>query len=196
MNRTKLPLLIAALAALFVAGCAGSPAAGESGAGYDQAALGSLLTSTRNLPDRAPGANPISVAIVTEGYLNRFASYAFFHDPAWDATFADPGWQHERNQRAVFTTNAPVTNFRFLELAMSDSRDDIVAFDSGVLYSLGELSPERPFVATWLALGGMPHRGVSFVDEAGATRYFSVWEDTMSDDGPRFVVSELARIQE
>ncbi|MCL2381256.1 MAG: hypothetical protein FWC64_06645 [Treponema sp.] len=171
--------LFASLAVPLIAACAGGPAADGTG-------------PLVHIPGQPPHS-PVRAEIVTGELLNEHAPHAFFDDPDYHAIFAHPDWQHGRDQRIVFAADTVVTGFRFLRLVNTGSVDDAAAFRAETLYSLDELSPGRPFVATWLALGGMPHRGISFVDASGAVRYFSVWEDTMSDYGPRLRVIELVR---
>jgi len=96
------------------------------------------------------------------------------------------GSTHEP-QKIMFSANVAVKDFKFIEIAWkahvtlapgsswADANNMASnLYEMTVLHSLDELSPKKPFVATWLELGSMPHRGISFVDENNITRYFYI----------------------
>jgi hypothetical protein len=68
----------------------------------------------------------------------------------------------------MFKTNAAAKDFKFIEIGYDEDK----YFESAVLYSLAELTPEKPFVVTWIEWGALPRRGISFSDENNVTRYF------------------------
>ena len=88
-------------------------------------------------------------------------------------------------QRIVFKSDAPVETFRFLELEMTEDGTGFVVED--ILYQLDVLTPETPFVVTWWPLSTVRiHRGISFEDETGVTRYFAF--HTSGYDGALFFI--------
>jgi len=99
-------------------------------------------------------------------------------------------FDEEMHSRIVFTTEATVRNFRFIEISYNFDTDPYETIVSNVLYSLEELSPETPFVVTWRQWGIFPHRGISFVDENGTTRYFSI---DMSTESGSLMFTEIGR---
>ena len=78
-------------------------------------------------------------------------------------------------QRIVLATNIAVKSFKYIEIGFNPD-DDRMFFEKSVLYELQTLTPEKPFLVTWMGLGTMPHRGISFVDENNLTRYFLIHE--------------------
>ena len=106
----------------------------------------------------------LSGDFLTQGMLDKYDSYAEFIE------FSD-----EDYQKIIIMTNIAVSDFKFIEIEfLSDGDSDSMFGEKRVVYALGELSPEKPFVVTWMGWGMIPHRGVSFVDEKGATRYFAI----------------------
>jgi len=83
-------------------------------------------------------------------------------------------FDEERYLKIMIMTNMTIKNFKFIEVALSPDDEDGILEEKSVRYSLGELSPDKPFVVTWLEIGSIPHRGISFVDEKNVTRYFSI----------------------
>lgn len=79
--------------------------------------------------------------------------------------------------KVVFTSNIPVREFRYVELSFRDAGqgDNAINFDIlKDLYHVDELTPQRPLVVTMLLDGVIPNRGISYVDESGTTRYFTI----------------------
>ena len=109
-----------------------------------------------------------------------FASYHRFVDP-----------EYPEAQEILFTTAATVHDFRFIEVH-TDWGADTELSPGRVLYELDELTPEAPFVVTWVMFDTANiHRGISFVDEDGARRYFAL--HASGYDGELFLIElELA----
>jgi hypothetical protein len=103
----------------------------------------------------------VSVDYATDELLNKYDSFDEFVE------FKDVGYQ-----KIIFTTSIAVKDFRFIEVGYKDEDMNVTFFENKILYSLKELSPEKPFVVTWMEWGSIPHRGISFVDETNKTRYF------------------------
>ena len=81
------------------------------------------------------------------------------------------------SQRIVFTTEQTVRNFQFFRIGWDS---DIYWPKPGdVLYSLDELTPEKPLVVGWM---GSLHfnSGISFLDENGIKRIFGI-NDSLKD---------------
>jgi len=105
----------------------------------------------------------VSVDYATDELLSKYNSFNEFVE------FEDEGYQ-----RIIFTTSIAVKDFRFIEVGFKDEDKKVAFFENDVLYSMAELSPEKPFVVTWMEWGTIPHRGISFVDETNTTRYFYI----------------------
>ena len=114
----------------------------------------------------------------------------FLFDPASDAPPADAPppriedceafyeTDSEYAQLIYIRTNIGVSDFKYIDITLDDpSIDPFDYYPSRMLreiYAMGELAPERPFAVAWVDVGLMPTRGFSFVDDKGATRYFSI----------------------
>jgi Uncharacterized protein conserved in bacteria len=111
------------------------------------------------------------------------SEYDFFNDEYYVGYEIEP-------QKLIFSTNIVAKDFKFLEISWKEGNQQDNFFETTVLYSLDELSPNKPLVVTWLDMGTMPHRGISFVDENNITRYFYVAPNNAMDNGnnPLFLV--------
>ena len=87
--------------------------------------------------------------------------------------------------RVMFTTNTAAKNFKFIVVGYREYGDEIKFFEEDVLYSLDELTPEKPLVVMWLEQGTIPQRGISFTDENNNTRYFYLSQS--GNDGSLFL---------
>ena len=77
----------------------------------------------------------------------------------------------------VFTTERPaVQNFKVLSISLEDVDNDIAVYSVLELYAQDILTPERPLLVRTSFPGDMPSNGISYTDDTGATRYFSVSE--------------------
>lgn len=93
----------------------------------------------------------------------------------------------EAQTRIVFTVSNTVKDFKYLEVLLTDCVDDTCYFDIvEELYSMSELRPERPLVIGMEFIGSIPNRGISFVDETGIRRYFSI--NQSGKDGSVFLL--------
>lgn len=117
----------------------------------------------------------ISVANATAELLGEYDVYSEFID-----------FEDEYSQRVVFTTNTEVKDFNYIEISFKEIGDNIAFFESKILYSLAELTPEQPFVLNWLAAGTIPQRGITFLDENGDKQYFYL--TTSGKDGSLMLV--------
>ena len=104
----------------------------------------------------------ISGDFVSDAFLSQYTSFETFVE------FDDKDYQ-----RIYITTNITVKDFKFIEIEFDPDSDHFFR-EKGVLYSLGKLLPDKPFVVTWMGWGTMPHRGITFVDENNVKRYFTI----------------------
>jgi hypothetical protein len=115
--------------------------------------------------DSVSGEVCVSVDYASDEILDKYDSYDEYVEPE------DSSYQ----VKVIFTTSAPVKDFKFLEGSFVGGEDNNLSFNaSNVLYSIDELSPEKPLVIGTVFHGDFPTRGISFVDESNTTRYFTL----------------------
>ena len=105
----------------------------------------------------------ISLDLMRDELLDKYASYEEFIE-----------FDDESYQKIIINTNVAVKDFKFIEIGYEEKENSPVFLENKILYSLEQLSPEKPFIVTWMEQGAIPHRGISFVDESNATRYFYI----------------------
>ncbi|MCL2545867.1 MAG: hypothetical protein FWE06_01565 [Oscillospiraceae bacterium] len=119
---------------------------------------------TPELPPQTP--HPITSSEGTESLLLSYDSFVEFADPRADSAQPDIN-------PTVIATSSTVSMFRYIEILFT--HDDYVRlYDAGTLYTLDYLTPETPFVVHGIPWSTIPQRGISFVDESGIARYFTV----------------------
>ena len=92
--------------------------------------------------------------------------------PDYEEFIADESGQQES---VVFTTNVDVSNFKVTALTLEDvSEDGKITFSVEDLYVLDTLTPERPLVAAIPFFGAIPTYGISYEDNDGTVRNFTV----------------------
>jgi hypothetical protein len=96
---------------------------------------------------------------MTEETAGEFEAFTEFKE------FEDEGYQ-----KVLIMTDNAVKDVKFVNI----QDQGLAAFEreDNVLYSFDELTPEKPFMVTWMEWGTMPHRGLSFVDANNETRFF------------------------
>ncbi|MDO4270786.1 MAG: hypothetical protein Q4C72_07680 [Eubacteriales bacterium] len=103
-----------------------------------------------------------------------YADEAFFSDhDAFDEFSEDDS---EYSVKVAFTTDAAVEDFKFLRLGFVDA-DETGKFQFEIaeeLYTLEELSPQCPLVVDVTLEGIVPDRGISYVDQDGAVKYYAL----------------------
>lgn len=114
-----------------------------------------------NVYDPGRWAN-LHIALATDELLDEYDSfYEYVND--------------EDGDRLIIWTDKVIEDFAFVTIKYETTGDKISLIVGDVLYSVDELSPEKPFVVTLLDNGGViPTYGISFVDENGAERFFSI----------------------
>ena len=99
----------------------------------------------------------------------------------------------EIHQKIIIVPNMPLHDFRWIEIGLGGTRG--LYFYNIDIYEAGEITPERPFLVTWQSRGwAFPHRGISFVDGYGVTRFFSLFQNEASfeeNPGGRFMLNEF-----
>ena len=109
-------------------------------------------------PDRSPErpVAGVTAANVRARYLEEFDLSLFeaYHE---FVEFANAPY-------IVITTEAPVSEFSFVELAEEDQEWGVFEW-AEILHALDVLTPEVPFVVTWQALCWTANRGIVFFDE-------------------------------
>ena len=102
----------------------------------------------------------IDISYVDDSFFEKYDTYDSFI-------------QNEDSGRIAFTANVPVNDFSWLSLALEfDDIDGIIYDVEEVLYSLEELHPQRPFIASWQEVGIMSCFGFSYRDKDGVKKYF------------------------
>ncbi len=120
----------------------------------------------------------ISALYATDEVLSGYDSYEEFIE------FDDTDYP-----KIVITTNVTLQNFAFIEVGYREEAESIVFYESNTLHSLSELSPEKPFVVTWMEQGVIPHRGVTYSDEYGTQKYYAI---SMSGEDGSLLLTEFA----
>lgn len=123
-----------------------------------------LLAGCANLtkPEDEPKEKAqVSVAYATAELLDEYDAYSEFIE-----------YEDEYTQKVIFTTNTAVDDFNYIEISFKEKGDEIVFFESEVLYSLTELIPEQPFILSWMEAGTIPQRGITYLDENKEKKYF------------------------
>lgn len=84
--------------------------------------------------------------------------------------------ESEFRTKVVFSTDSAVKDFKFLSIMMEgwDEEASRPVFAVEELHHQAELTPDRPLVVTLVFIGDIPNNGISWVDEEGVTRRFSV----------------------
>jgi len=165
MKRAKTLLLFVVTFAVLFAGCTNLSTPGS----YISESPNHTASETAEISEPPESTTSVteevfvSVDYATDELLSKYDSFDEFVE------FEDEGYQ-----KIVFTTAIAVKDFRFIEVGYKDENMNVTFFENKGLYSLEELSPEKPFVVTWMEWGSIPHRGISFVDETNTTRYFYI----------------------
>ncbi|MDR1869578.1 MAG: hypothetical protein LBQ82_06295 [Treponema sp.] len=134
------------------------------------------------------GEVQIDVSYADESFFEKYAVYDSFIDD-------------EDYILIAFTTNVPVKDFSWLSVSINfDDNDELFYEIDKVLYSIEELHPEKPFVASWTEVGIMSCFGFSYRDEDGQKKYFvgrtgNYGEDPEEYEGPAFVYGEFFPIK-
>lgn len=163
MKEAKILLIFIATFAILFVGCTNPSTSGTS------EPLDPVVSEMETAPTPSELTTPttekveISIDLKRDEFLGKYASYEEFIE-----------FDEDDYQKIVITTNVAVKDFKFIEIGFEEKEANVVFSENKVLYSLEELSPEKPFIVTWMEQGAIPHRGISFVDETNATRCFYI----------------------
>lgn len=165
MKQARTVLLLYSLVLLLVSGCADSPVQSSEAPESPSPTIAATEKPSESPVSVSPVAEEFSVNVdyATAALLDKYDSFNEFIE-----------FEEEGYQKIIFTVNIAVKNFSFIELGYTEGEDGLGIVESAVLYALDELSPGKPFVVTWMEWGSIPHRGISFTDEAGEARSFYV----------------------
>ena len=83
--------------------------------------------------------------------------------------------EEESTAKVAFFAQKPLKNFRVLNLEFVDADEDgNVLFQTKSMYKQKELMPDCPLVVQGVFYGSIPNWGVSYEDETGEVRTYSV----------------------
>ena len=83
--------------------------------------------------------------------------------------------EEESAAKVAFFAQKPLKNFRILNLEFVDADEDgNVLFQTKSMYKQKELMPDCPLVVQGVFYGSIPNWGVSYEDETGEVRTYSV----------------------
>jgi len=70
-------------------------------------------------------------------------------------------------------TDTPLRNFEFISVSIGNTYDEMIYLSpSETRFTLDELSPDKPIILRPTIGGGIPNRGITFIDENGIQHYF------------------------
>jgi len=110
----------------------------------------------------------VSFSFIDEAGLKNYADYDLFTE--------NGDWR-----KIAFTSVLPAKDFSWLSISFAEDPDFTYKIDEE-LYSIKELSPQKPFVVTWQEVGIFAHRGFSYRDESGQKQYYSLHEGNYGQD--------------
>lgn len=103
----------------------------------------------------------LHIELATDELLNK---YDLYHEHIND----------EAGARLIITTDTEIKDFAFISIKSEDTGNKLCYFAGNTLFSVDEMSPQKPFVVKLLFPGSLPSYGISFVDENGVQRYFAI----------------------
>jgi len=114
-------------------------------------------------------AYDVSIDYYTDELISKYAS---FHEYTQDESFG---------RVLLISANTTIKDFRFLDVQV-EFHEEGFEYTWSVLYSLDELTPEKPLVVTGpLGAGLLNFRGISYVDKTNTTRFLYI--DVSGEDG-------------
>ncbi len=109
----------------------------------------------------AGGELTVSIHSASEEILGRYDSVEEFTQA-----------ENEYSQRVLITTSATARDFKLIAIEFVQDDEELLFTEGELLYSLAELTPEKPLVFWETFHGLVPSRAISFLDESNVTRYF------------------------
>lgn len=101
------------------------------------------------------------IAIATDELLNKYDSYHEYSCEAGDV-------------RVIIWTDTEIKDFAYFSVNHDVTGGKIFYLAGDILFSADELSPEKPFVAEIMAPEIFPINGISFMDENGVKKYYTI----------------------
>jgi len=90
-------------------------------------------------------------------------------------------FEEENMPRIAIRTDVPLRNFHFVEVDFGPEYT-MEFMRANIIYSKDRLTPDVPFVVTFLNRGTLPHRGIVFFDEEHQDyRFFSIMKSGYDD---------------
>ncbi|HZJ90355.1 MAG: hypothetical protein GXY99_03745 [Clostridiaceae bacterium] len=190
MKKAQLILLLVLALAILLTACADSSASGSdptqttkpsTSETEEESKETEATTTTTEKTTEAPEPTTFTTEQVTEApeptvsiveKVMITADYASDEILSSYDSFSEFIESEDISQRIIFTTNVGVKSFSFIEVIYKEKDGEFAFFENGVLYSIEDFSPEKPFLVSWMETGAIPNRGISFVDESDTTRYF------------------------
>lgn len=143
---------------------------------------------SRSVPTDSSASVPVSGSETTKAVVCiDYADETLLADSSGFDELIDDDSEYQ--VKAVLTTNIAVKEFRYVELGFAEGNGETAFYVADELYSQDELSPERPLVIGMAFAGAIPDRGISFVDETGAIRYYSI---SMSGENGSLLLIEIS----
>ena len=79
----------------------------------------------------------------------------------------------------VFSVNKPIKNFKVLSLYLKEFRNEKPVFLVKELYTKEVFRRDRQLLVRFSFIGTIPNNGISYTDDSGKTRYYSISESGM-----------------
>jgi hypothetical protein len=108
----------------------------------------------------------VQIGYVTDEILNKYFSFHEYNSSGGGDTL-------------VIWTDVAVREFEFIAISFDSADNEFSLFPEQVLYSVSELTPEKPFLAKASISSSIPSSGVSYYDEKNIKRYFAISESGM-----------------
>lgn len=117
----------------------------------------------------------LSLAITNTAELSvgaRWADNSLPAGAAYDEFVADTT---KPQSRILFSTDSTVTKFKVLGLQLKEvDPQGKITFTEEELYKQESLTPQRPLLVVLTFYGDLPHYGISYLDEKGQVKKYSV----------------------
>ncbi len=98
----------------------------------------------------------------------------------------------EDGARLIIRTDTEIKDFAFISVDYDNAGDKLFFLAGDTLFSVDELSPEKPFVVKLMIPGSVPAYGISFVDENGVERYYTInLSGRGEEEGPPYILLEF-----
>ncbi len=134
--------------------------------------------------DSEAAYNNIHIKRATEEDLANFDSYfSYINDMNGD--------------RLLIYPDVKIYNFIFFPIVLDESSETASFFAGETLFSVDELTPEKPFVLKLQIPGSAQSYGISFIDENGVVRYFTIYlSGRGEEEGPPYILLESNKLND